>query len=46
MERGVTHGPALGKALAAAEAGWIAGDFPDDPETLSAIADAAMLGVA
>ena len=41
MARGVEKGPALGKALAAAEAAWIAAGFPADAATLAAIADAA-----
>ena len=34
------------EALAAAEAAWIAADFPDAPETLREIGDAAMRSVA
>lgn len=41
MKRGVEKGPKLGKALAAAEAAWIAADFPWDPASLSKIADEA-----
>ena len=40
--RGVPKGPALGKALAAAEVGWIAKGFPGDAATLAKIADAAV----
>lgn len=40
--RGVPKGPALGKALAAAEVGWIAKGFPNDAATLAKIADAAL----
>jgi poly(A) polymerase len=41
MARGVEKGPALGKALAAAEELWIAEGFPVDAGALAAIADAA-----
>jgi poly(A) polymerase len=41
VSRGITKGPALGAALQAAEAEWIAADFPSDPETLANIADRA-----
>jgi poly(A) polymerase len=41
MQRGIEKGPALGLALAAAEAAWIAADFPADEKALSAIADRA-----
>jgi poly(A) polymerase len=41
MARGVEKGPALGAALAAAEAAWIAAGFPGDTAVLSGIADAA-----
>lgn len=41
IKRGIEKGPKLGKALAAAEAAWIAADFPWDPVALSKIADAA-----
>jgi len=41
IERGVPKGPRLGAALAAAEAAWIAADFPSEPAALAAIADAA-----
>jgi poly(A) polymerase len=40
--RGVAVGPALGVALRAAEAAWIAADFPADQATLEAIADRAV----
>ncbi len=42
IRRGVEKGPALGKALAAAEAAWIAADFPEDAAVLERIADAAV----
>jgi poly(A) polymerase len=41
IKRGVEKGPALGAALRAAEAAWIAGDFPDDPEAIAALLDRA-----
>jgi poly(A) polymerase len=41
MARGVEKGPALGAAMRAAEAAWIAADFPSEGLTLAAIADAA-----
>ena len=41
MARGVEKGPALGRALAAAEELWIAEGFPLDVDALTAIADAA-----
>jgi poly(A) polymerase len=41
LKRGVPRGPALGAALRAAEEAWIAADFPSDPLTLAAVADAA-----
>ena len=41
--RGVEKGPKLGKALAAAEAAWIAADFPEDVAGLQKIADGAIL---
>ncbi len=41
MDRGIEKGPALGVALRAAEAAWIAADFPQDPKVLAALADAA-----
>jgi poly(A) polymerase len=39
IKRGVEKGPALGAAIAAAEAAWIAAGFPDDPPVLKKIAD-------
>jgi hypothetical protein len=39
--RGIAKGPALGQALAAAEAAWVAADFPREAAALAAIADAA-----
>ncbi len=39
MERGVKQGPALGAALARAEADWISGDFPMDAMQLKQIVD-------
>ena len=41
IKRGIEKGPALGAALRAAEAAWIAAGFPDNADALSAIADAA-----
>ena len=41
IERGVAAGPALGKAMRAAEDAWIAADFPSDDATIKAIADRA-----
>ncbi|HKM88332.1 MAG TPA: CCA tRNA nucleotidyltransferase [Xanthobacteraceae bacterium] len=41
MERGVPAGPSLGAALRAAEAAWIAADFPAERVALEAIADGA-----
>ncbi len=41
IARGLSPGPQLGKALAAAEDAWVAADFPLDQATLAAIADAA-----
>jgi tRNA nucleotidyltransferase/poly(A) polymerase len=40
--RGVAQGPALGTALRAAEAAWIAADFPDDAAQIDAIATSAI----
>ena len=37
MKRGVKKGPALGAAMRAAEAAWVAAGFPDDAATLAAI---------
>jgi poly(A) polymerase len=42
MARGLEPGPALGKALRAAEEAWISSGFSLDAATLAAIADAAM----
>ena len=42
MKRGIEKGPKLGKALAAAEAAWIAAGFPEDTAALSKIADSAV----
>jgi poly(A) polymerase len=44
LARGIARGPALGAALRAAEEAWIAADFPLDPPTVAAIADAASRG--
>jgi poly(A) polymerase len=41
VKRGVAKGPVLGSALRAAEAVWIAADFPTDAADVAAIADAA-----
>jgi poly(A) polymerase len=41
IARGVAKGPALGRALAAAEEAWVTADFPGEAATLAAIADAA-----
>ena len=40
--RGVAKGPALGRALTAAEEAWVAADFPREASSLAAIADAAV----
>jgi poly(A) polymerase len=42
IARGLVPGPALGAALRAAEAAWIAADFPMDAAALERIAGAAM----
>jgi poly(A) polymerase len=42
IARGVEKGPALGRALAAAEEAWIAAGFPGDAPALAAIADGAL----
>ncbi len=42
IKRGIEKGPALGAALAAAEAAWIAQDFPADEKALTAIIGDAM----
>jgi poly(A) polymerase len=39
LTRGIAKGPALGRALAAAEAAWIAAGFPHDRARLDKIAD-------
>jgi poly(A) polymerase len=44
VSRGIAAGPALGAALRAAEAAWIAADFPMDAAALKAIADKSSLG--
>jgi poly(A) polymerase len=41
IARGVPKGPALGEALRAIEAAWIAADFPLDPAVVGEIADKA-----
>ncbi|MBX3521333.1 MAG: CCA tRNA nucleotidyltransferase [Xanthobacteraceae bacterium] len=41
IKRGVEKGPKLGRALASAEAAWIAADFPEDAAALQKIADGA-----
>jgi poly(A) polymerase len=41
VRRGVVAGPALGTALRAAEAAWIAADFPSDRAAIEAIAERA-----
>jgi tRNA nucleotidyltransferase/poly(A) polymerase len=42
LDRGLDKGPALGAALAAAEEGWIAAEFPGEPRQLEAIVLAAI----
>jgi tRNA nucleotidyltransferase/poly(A) polymerase len=42
IARGLSPGPQLGKALAAAEDAWVAANFPVDQATLAAIADDAI----
>ena len=42
MSRGIAPGPALGRALRAAEQAWIAADFPDDHVSIETIADKAV----
>ncbi|HVZ54906.1 MAG TPA: CCA tRNA nucleotidyltransferase [Pseudolabrys sp.] len=44
LARGVERGPALGEALRAAEAAWIAAGFPRDPDALDKIVLAATGG--
>lgn len=41
IKRGVAKGPALGDAMRAAEAAWIAAGFPSDMDALAGIADVA-----
>ncbi len=41
LKRGIEKGPALGAALRAAEAAWIAAGFPSDADSLATIIDAA-----
>ncbi len=41
LRRGVAAGPRMGEALRAAEAAWIAADFPADRAAIEAIADRA-----
>jgi poly(A) polymerase len=41
IKRGIEKGPALGAALRAAEAAWIAAGFPGDAETIERIANGA-----
>ncbi len=45
LARGLAKGPGLGAALRAAEAAWVAADFPADPAAHAAIADAAARAV-
>ena len=42
IDRGVAPGPSLGAALRAAEAAWIAADFPADRSAIEAIANGAV----
>ena len=43
IKRGIAKGPALGEALRAAEAAWIAAGFPDEADgAQAAIADKAV----
>jgi poly(A) polymerase len=42
LKRGVSRGPALGAALAAAEEAWIAAGFPAEPQALARITEGAM----
>jgi poly(A) polymerase len=39
IKRGVEKGPALGEAMRAAEAAWIAAGFPEDASDLASISD-------
>ncbi len=41
IARGIAKGPALGAAMRAAEAAWMAADFPQARAAIEAIADAA-----
>ena len=41
IRRGIAAGPALGAAMRAAEAAWIAADFPAERAAIDAIADEA-----
>jgi poly(A) polymerase len=43
IARGMTPGPALGAAMRAAEQAWIAADFPEAQDALTAIRDAAAI---
>ncbi|HXW39595.1 MAG TPA: CCA tRNA nucleotidyltransferase [Xanthobacteraceae bacterium] len=43
--RGIAAGPALGAVMRAAEAAWIAADFPSERGTLDSIADRAAKGI-
>ncbi|MBI3703342.1 MAG: CCA tRNA nucleotidyltransferase [Rhizobiales bacterium] len=43
IKRGVAKGPALGAALAVAEAAWIKAGFPSDADALDKIADAIVI---
>ncbi len=45
IERGVEKGPALGEALRAAEAAWVAAGFPAEQAALGKIADTAICGL-
>jgi poly(A) polymerase len=42
INRGVAKGPALGEAIAKAEAAWIAAGFPEDQAALAKIAEASI----
>ena len=44
IKRGIAKGPALGAALRAAEAAWVAQGFPDVADALDKIADSAATG--
>ena len=45
IERGLSPGPTLGRALAHAEADWVGKGFPDDETAIAAIAEAAVQSV-